>query len=116
MPYSEQNGGHGTLEIKSGVIGHHPFVHRVQQKTHNIELEVGPAQKYSTKEGGKAGKEFATKLVPLTCTIEELFRGFLLEEYKKYKAVYNIIYNEKGQDQIDETFGVFAFAFVTNSE
>ena len=43
LTYSEEDGGNGTMEMKSGVIGHWVFVPRVKQKMHDIELEAESA-------------------------------------------------------------------------
>ena len=107
LPYSEEDGGDGTLEIKGCIIGHRAFVPRMGKKKHDIELEQGPAETYVKKVAGKALRTFAAKLLPLTRTVEALFRGVLPDEYKKYKAVYDEIYEEDERDPIDEAFGIW---------
>ncbi|RPA89729.1 hypothetical protein L873DRAFT_1795931 [Choiromyces venosus 120613-1] len=51
-------------------------------------------------------KVFAQKILPLTQTVEALFHAFLPEEYSKYKAVYETIYDRRA-DNIDETFEIW---------
>ena len=104
---SEEDGGDDTLGIKGCIIGHRAFVPRMKKKKHDIELEQGPAETYTKKVAGKALRKFAARLRPLTRTMEGLFRAVLPEEYGKYRAVYDEIYEENERDPIDEAFGIW---------
>ncbi|RPA88587.1 hypothetical protein L873DRAFT_1849661 [Choiromyces venosus 120613-1] len=94
-----------TLRTKGCVIEHHVFVPRMAQRTKDIQLRPGPAPSYTSKPAIAALKVFAQKLLLLTQTVEALFHAFLLEEYSKYKAVYDTIYDGRA-DSIDEAFGI----------
>jgi len=93
----------GTLRTKGWVIGHRAFVPRMGSRTQNIQLGLGPAQSSNTKSAIHALKELGQKLLPLTQTVEALFQTFLPEEYSKYTAVYETIYDGKA-DNVDEAF------------
>jgi len=103
---SSKHNPDGTLRTKGCVIGHRAFVPRMGSRTQNIELGPGPAQSYNTKSAIHALKEFGQKLLPLTQTVEALFQTFLPEEYSKYTAVYETIYDGKA-DNVDEAFGIW---------
>ncbi|RPA88621.1 hypothetical protein L873DRAFT_1849652 [Choiromyces venosus 120613-1] len=95
-----------TLRTKGCVIGHHTFVPRMAQRTKDIQLGPGPAPSYTSKTAITALKVFAQRLLPLTQTVEALFHAFLMEEYSKYKAVYDTIYDGRA-DNIDKAFGIW---------
>jgi len=96
----------GTRRRKACVIGQPAFVPRIGSRTQNIELGPGPAQLYNTKSAIQALKDFGQQLLPLTQTVEAQFQTFLSEEYSKYTAVYETIYDGKA-DNVDEAFGLW---------
>jgi len=104
---SSEHNPDGTLGTKGYLIGHCAFVPRMVSQTQNIECGPGPAQSYNTKSAIHALTEFRQQLLPLTQTVEALFPTFLPEEYSKYPAVYETIYNGKA-DNVDEVFGIWA--------
>jgi len=75
-------------------------------QTWNIELGPGPAHSYNSISAIHALNELGQQLILLTQTVEALFRTPLPEEYSKYTAVYETIYDGKADD-LDEAFGIW---------
>ena len=96
----------GTLRTKGCVIGHRAFVPRRASKTKEIKFGPGPLQAYTTKPAIAALKEFGQQLLPLTQTVEALFRAFLPNDHEKYTAAFKKIYHGN-QDKVDEAFGIW---------
>ena len=104
---SSEHNPDGTLRTKGCDIGHRALVPRMGSRTQNIQLGPGPAQSYNTKCAIHTLKESSQQLLPLTQTIEALFQTFLAEEYSKYTAVYETIYDGKA-DNVDQAFAIWA--------
>ena len=117
-PEGNASGKHNsdsTLRTKGHVIGHRAFMPQMGSKTQNIQLGPGPAQSYTLKPAIHALKEFGQQLLPLTQTVETLFKAFLPEEHSKYTAVYEHIYDGRA-DNVDKAFGIWTSrSFVVNA-
>src|SRR5205085_8156599 len=86
---------------------HRRFASRMENKTHDIKLGLGPAETYKSKKDIRALQEFVAKLSPLTQLVEAIYSVFLSDEFAKYKKVFEFL-NGPIPDTIDSTFGVWA--------
>ena len=74
-------------------------------QTQNIELGPRLPQWYNPKSAIYAANEFSQQPLQLTQTVEALWQTFHPEEYSKYTAVYETIYDSKA-DNVDKAFGI----------